>query len=374
MDKIATITFHRAHNFGSVLQTYALQEYICKMYKECNKEIQYQVIDFCSTEQKDLYSVFKPNVSWKNVIKNIITIPYAKKLQIKHRKFETFIEEEVNLTKKYCEERELLENPPVADYYISGSDQLWNVRTLDFSDVYYLNFVKSGKKLSYAASFGPLKIDWQHYVKEKYSHLLNDYDAISVRELGSKRNVEYLTGKQCQVNIDPTLLLSCNEWRKIQSNVDYNNGQYILLYCLEPTKKQLEIANAISGKLKLPIVILRYNNKNDMINRYVKKYESGPKDFLAYIDHAALVLSSSFHGTAYSLIYHKSFYVFDGMKDNRISEILRKTEMTERSIDSIKDIERVTLKPVDREKIDIVLAEERKRSKLYFQKVLQLKK
>jgi hypothetical protein len=62
------------------------------------------------------------------------------------------------------------------------------------------------------------------------------------------------------------------------------------------------------------------------------------------------------------------------MKDNRISEILRKTEMTERSIDSIKDIERVTLKPVDREKIDIVLAEERKRSKLYFQKVLQLKK
>ena len=69
MDKIATITFHRAHNFGSVLQTYALQEYICKMYKECNKEIQYQVIDFCSTEQKDLYSVFKPNVSWKNVIK-----------------------------------------------------------------------------------------------------------------------------------------------------------------------------------------------------------------------------------------------------------------------------------------------------------------
>ena len=167
MDKIATITFHRAHNFGSVLQTYALQEYICKMYKECNKEIQYQVIDFCSTEQKDLYSVFKPNVSWKNVIKNIITIPYAKKLQIKHRKFETFIEEEFNLTQKYCEERELLENPPVADYYISGSDQLWNVRTLDFSDVYYLNFVKSGKKLSYAASFGPLKIDWQHYDKEK---------------------------------------------------------------------------------------------------------------------------------------------------------------------------------------------------------------
>lgn len=373
MKKIATITFHRAHNFGSVLQTYALQEYVCNTCKENNEEVRYSVIDFCNLEQTKLYSVFKPNVSLKNIMKNIIVLPYAKKLKCKYEKFEKFIENEFNLTQRYYSEDEFIKEPPMADYYISGSDQLWNVRTLDFSDVYYLNFVEKGRKISYAASFGPLQINWKRYDEEKYRQLLSDYEFISVRETGSEKNVEYLTGRKCSVNIDPTLLISCDEWKKVQSNVNYNEGKYILLYCLEPTKKQLKMADAISKKVKLPIVILRYNNKNDIFNHYVKKYESGPKDFLAYIDHAALILSSSFHGTAFSLIYHKPFYVFDGMKDNRISEILIRTGMTERSLESIKDIEKVTLKLPDGEKIDKALAEERKKAKKYLEKALQLK-
>ena len=79
-------------------------------------------------------------------------------------------------------------------------------------------------------------------------------------------------------------------------------------------------------------------------NSFVKRYDSGPTDFLAYIDHAALVLSSSFHGTAFSLIYHKPFYVFNGMRDNRIAYILTKTDMVDHSLESLTDVERVTLK------------------------------
>ena len=170
MNRIATITFHRAHNFGSVLQTYALQEYVCNICKENDKDIQYYVIDYYNVKQKNIYSVFKSNTSWKNIIKNIITLPYAKKLKLKYEKFEKFIEEEYNLTRKYYTEEELIKNPPEADYYISGSDQLWNVRTLDFSDAYYLNLVEKGRKLAYAASVGPLKINWQQDDEEKYSH------------------------------------------------------------------------------------------------------------------------------------------------------------------------------------------------------------
>ena len=373
MKKIATITFHHAHNFGSALQAYALQQFVLSLYKE--NDVEYKIIDYYTELQEELYSVYKHDLSIKSTIKNFVAFLYSKQLKDKHQKFEDFLKNRCMLTRRYKNKQELREDIPIADVYISGSDQLWNVRAEDFDSVYYYDFLAdSCKRISYAASLGPLQIDWEKYDYKKYKDLISKYKSISVREKGSYNNLEKIIDIKCNINVDPTLLISKEEWQKIESKEIYNDGKYILLYCLEPSKEQLKIADEISKKLQLPIVILRYNNKNDVFNHFVKKYAAGPEDFLAYIDHAALVLSSSFHGTAYSLIYHKSFYVFDGMKDNRISEILRKTEMTERSIDSIKDIERVTLKPVDREKIDIVLAEERKRSKLYFQKVLQLKK
>ena len=313
MKKIATVTFHRAHNFGSVLQTYALQEYINMLCEERKIEVEYTLIDLFTENQQLLYNVFKKNNSFKNLVKNAITLPFAKQLKVKHQKFNAFIEEYFQLTERYRTDAELRNNPPVADYYISGSDQIWNVRAKDFSLSYYLDFVNEGKKISYAASFGPLKIEWDKYDKSKIAKLVNEYKDISVREQGSMTNIEELTEQVCEIHIDPTLLLKKEQWRKIQSNANYEKGKYILLYCLEPSKQQLEMANAISKKVGLPILVLRYNNKNDMFNHYVKKYDSGPKDFLAYIDHAALVLSSSFHGTAFSLIYHKPFYVFGGI-------------------------------------------------------------
>ena len=191
-----------------------------------------------------------------------------------------------------------------------------------------------------------------------------------IREKGSYNNLEKITDIKCNINVDPTLLISKEEWQKIESKEIYNDGKYILLYCLEPSKEQLKIADEISKKLQLPIVILRYNNKNDVFNHFVKKYAAGPEDFLAYIDHAALVLSSSFHGTAFSLIYHKPFYVLNGINDNRISEILNKTNMMERSLESIEDIKNVNLNKPDEKMIDLFLENERVRSELYLREAI----
>lgn len=372
MYKIATVTFHRAHNFGSVLQTYALQTYVQRIFEKQGQIVDYKIVDFYPEKQKEFYRIFKKERNIKNLVKNIMALPYKKKLEEKYSKFERFMEKNYNLTDQYKTEKELFENKPEVDCYISGSDQLWNVRSLDFSDIYYLSFAGEEKKISYAASFGPLKIDWKNYREEKYKKLLKKYECISVREKGSQKNVEYLTDESCSVNVDPTLLLSAEEWRRIQSTANYKNGQYILLYCLEPTKKQIKMAKMISKKLKLPIVVLRYNNKNDIINSFVKRYDSGPEDFLAYVDHAALVLSSSFHGTAFSMIYDKAFYVFDGKKDNRIFSLLSKMDMQDRSIETFDEIERVNLKKPSKEKIKKVLSEEEKASRTYLQKAFGL--
>ncbi|MFR2894389.1 MAG: polysaccharide pyruvyl transferase family protein [Mediterraneibacter gnavus] len=369
MKKIATITFHHAHNFGSALQAYALQQFVLSLYKD--SDVEYKIIDYYTELQEELYSVYKHDLSIKSIIKNFVAFLYSKQLKNKHQKFEDFLKNRCMLTRRYKNKQELIEDIPIADVYISGSDQLWNVRAEDFDSVYYYDFLADGcKRISYAASLGPLQIDWGKYDYKKYKDLISKYKSISVREKGSYNNLEKITDIKCNINVDPTLLISKEEWQKIESKEIYNDGKYILLYCLEPSKEQLKIADEISKKLQLPIVILRYNNKNDMFNHFVKKYAAGPEDFLAYIDHAALVLSSSFHGTAFSLIYHKPFYVLNGINDNRISEILNKTNMTERSLESIEDIKNVNLNKPDEKMIDLFLENERVRSELYLKEAI----
>lgn len=371
--KIATITFNHAHNHGSMLQTYALQQFICKLCKQVGVTVEYTVIDYDTDVQRELYNVFKSGLNAKSIAKNCIASLYYKALKARHAKFESFLRDKCHLSKRYATPQQLADSAPVADMYISGSDQLWNVRSQDFSDVYYLPFVKAGKRISYAASFGPLKIDWSKYDAPKYTNLLSNYQVISVREEGSADNVEHLTGTRPQVHLDPTFMLTVEEWRKVQSDANYRDGKYILLYCLEPSKAQLCVAKAISKKLDLPIVVLRYNNTNDWFNPFVHKYDAGPTDFLAYIDHAALVLSSSFHGTAFSLIYHKPFYVFNGLTDNRISSILHSIGLEERSIETIADIEKIKIDAIDADRIDAFLDDERARSTNYLTESIGLK-
>lgn len=363
--KITTITFNHAHNHGSMLQTFALQQFVKKLGHTRNVDIDYIVIDYYTSFQQKLYDIFQKGISTKSIIKNCIAILHYAKLKTRHEKFDCFIQTHCQLTKRYCTLQEIANDIPVADVYISGSDQIWNVRSRDFSDAYYLPFVKLGKRISYAASFGPLKIDWDKYHAAKYTSLLSEYQAISVREEGSADNVEQLIGNRPKVHLDPTFMLTADEWRKIQSNANYKDGKYILLYCLEPSKSQIRMAKAISRKLNLPVVVLRYNNKNDWFNPFIHKYDAGPMDFLSYIDHAALVLSSSFHGTAFSLIYHKPFYVFNGLTDNRISSILNNVGLENRSIENIADIAKVSLEAIDAKRIEDFLNKERARSTQY---------
>lgn len=372
MTKIGTVTFHGAQNFGSVLQTYALQEFITGLYKEAEKDCEYRVINYRTAFQKSFYSLYKSVKNPKNIIKNAVAFQHSSALKVKNQKFEDFLKTYINLTDEVSQPDELEKFSSAFDCYISGSDQIWNVRAADFESAYYLDFVKNGKKISYAASFGPLKIDWNLYNKDKFASLLSEYAAISVREKGSQERVKELLDKSCDIHVDPTFLLSKKQWQTIQSDANYHDGQYILLYCLEPSKEQLHMAEAISEKLNLPILVTRYNNKNDIINGFVKKYDAGPLDFLSYIDHAALVLSSSFHGTAFSMIYNKPFYVFGGMKDSRISSILRIAGIEDRSIEEYDDIKNVELSNLDFATVNDIINFEKQRSREYLSYALSI--
>lgn len=373
---IRTVTFHRAHNFGSVLQAYALQRFVEMLAEEYGETVDYKIIDYYSDVQRELYSVFKSGRNLKTVVKNAIAMRHYGDLRARHRKFERFISEKLHLTATtYDNPRQMRNNVPQADYYIAGSDQIWNVRARDASPLYYLGFTPDyAVRISYAASFGPLAIDWAKYDAGAYSRLLKRFDHISVRETGSAANVKVLTGADAAILGDPTFLLGREQWREVQSDAANGEKPYILLYCLEPTSEQIDMVKAVAGHLDLPVVVLRYNNKNDWFNPFEKRYATGPEDFLSYVDGAALVLSSSFHGTAFSLIYGKPFYVLNGRGDLRISSILDNVGLGDRSLECVSDACRTALTPVPQGQIAAFLGENRRKGRDFLAKALQFAK
>ena len=362
--RIGTITFHGSYNYGSVLQAYALQQFVLYLYPQSK----YEIINFRPEVQKEMYWQTYPPVTLKTVVKGIMRLPYWNFLKRQAEAYEEFFVKYLNLTAEVTES-ELPQLSDKYDCFISGSDQIFNIRNRDFSLAYLLNFTDSPNKLSYAASMGPLAIDWGKYDKDKYVKYLRQFKFLSLREQHSKEMADYLLKTNTsEIHIDPTFLLTAEEWRKIQSKRNYNNGKYILIYCLEPSKRHLEIAKKLSKETKLPIVSTGYRNKYDYCNPFVKFYDAGPTDFLALIDNAEMVLTSSFHGTAFSIIYDKKFWVIDGMEDNRICNLLKLMELETNNIpvDQSKDFAKQQPQTAKAVNAYSVIMKERERSKEYF--------
>ena len=339
MKKIATLTFHSAYNYGSVLQAYALQEFCLKILKEHDEKCDYKVINLRLPSQKEQYAIIRRNFNKKNMIRNVLTIPFYFQIKEKNKKFEEFINEYLNITKEFNSLKDIENCKEIQNFdcYISGSDQIWNVDALDFSKAYYLPFVKNGRKISYAASFGQSLVAIKN--NKEYLELLKDYDYVSVREEKSR---DFLKDKGCKneivVNVDPTLLLEKKDWGKFIKK-DAFQHDYILFYTLYPSKKVLQCAKKIAKILKLPVVVTKFNNQNDYFTMFQKKYNAGPIDFLNLVYHAKFVISSSFHGTVFSILFEKPFYsIINGEHDLRIETLLNKVGLDDRIIYKENDI------------------------------------
>lgn len=370
MKKIATITFHSSYNYGSNLQAYALQEYIKKI---SNEPIDYKIINLRTNIQKEMYKSIYEKSGIKNSIKKILFLKYKNQLELKQKNFEDFIQNKLQITKEYNSYEELMNEKFDFDYYISGSDQLWNLKAKDFDWSNYLEFVKKGKKISYAASYGPKKQNWNEEQKKRITKDLTEYEHLSVREQGSYNNIYDLTGRKPEINVDPTMLLEKNDWIKLIGKKTIVKGDYILLYDLKGRKEDLELAKQISKMLDLPVVITKYMDIKTHFSSFKKHYECGPIEFLNLIYNSKLVLSSSFHGNVFSVILNKPFFALNGINDFRIKTMLEKFELTTRSISS-NDLEEKCKKAfeIDYKKTETMLNKERSKSEEYLKEALDM--
>lgn len=368
--KIGTITFHSSYNYGSNLQAYALQRFVEKI---CKNNCKYEIINLRTNIQKNMYKLCFEKTNLKYIIKSIIFYFQKADLIEKNRKFEEFIQNELNITKEYNTLDELKKAYFDYDYCISGSDQLWNLNALDFDWANFLEFTNKGEKVSYAASFGPKSQSWTKDEQLRIKKDLLKYKCISVRDEASYDNVFKLTGLKPEINVDPTMLLTIDDWNKLIDSERKISKKYIVLYDLKGELETFKIAKKIGKLLKMPVYIIKDNIKAQMFLSLKKYYNCGPKDFLNLIKNAEMVLSTSFHGTVFSVIFHKPFLVINGANDFRINTLLKKMALEDRTVekDNIKEKCQEVYK-IDFKKSDALLKKEQEKAKDYLIKALEI--
>ena len=363
--KIGIVTFHNAHNYGAVLQVFALQNVL-------KEENDVEVINYRNREVEAIYKIFRINK------KNIFTICkslfgdfiYYRKDKKRYKSFNEFINNNLNLSKEYKNEKQLLDNPPKLDIYITGSDQVWNYSIAKNVNIYTLNFGgEDVKRISYAASIGE-ETFYSDYL-EQYKNNISKLDAISVREKSAQTYIQKLINKEVALTLDPTLLIKKEEWDKYIIDKKEKNEKYIFAYIVEDNEECFKILNYLSGITGYKVIYAGRRNKN-IKNILENAYSRGPLDFISLIKNAEYVIATSFHATVFSILYHKKFWIIPHIKTGgRVTSLLETLEIRNRAVDSLDEFKTKKYdEKIDYEKVDIILEKERQKSKKWLKNAI----
>lgn len=302
MKKVGIFTYMLS-NYGAVLQCYALQKYL-----STNKFLDVEVIDFTTKEHIESASIFNHTISNKLVrtVYNFTILLHYTKLKQRKKRTEHFKRTNIKFSNRYDNMDDLLKNPPKEDYYITGSDQVFNLNS-PYYNVYYLGFSKGkARKIAYAPSFGHCNFNENLWCK--ISSYIYDFDSLSCREKTGAEYLTYKTGKDVPVLVDPTLLLDKKEWTLVSVKPNYKKN-YILIYDLNGGEKLVDIAREIKKIYDLEIICITNNvTKRYKVDKQV--FDAGPGEFVGWIANATCVVTDSFHGTVFSIINRKPFYTY----------------------------------------------------------------
>lgn len=364
--KIDLITMHRVINYGSVLQTYATVKYLEKMGHEV------EVIDYIPKRfrTKNVFLFVNPRRN-KSIFHKILFICISFPGRLAHHHiFSSFINNNYKVTdKKYYSIEDLKKDVPYADVYITGSDQVWNSSFENKVDqAYFLDFVPKGKKrIAYAASFGKTELD--EYEIDEVKELIHKYDSISVREDSAINILEKLGRYDGQHVIDPTLLLTKEEWEN-KASKRIIKDKYVLIYQLNPSDKLIKYANQIAKEEGLKVAKFGWDYIKPRGVDINLSYRT-PEDFLSAIKYADFIVTDSFHGTIFSLNFNKQFICVAPPKySTRLESILRETELEYRLIgeDSL-EMKKIFSK-IDYDKINLHFQESREEAKKYLMEAI----
>ena len=316
MKTIGIITYHHYYNYGTMLQALALQEKVEQL------GYQAELIDFKQDNSLSRYEMLKLRIKRMPVYikerkKYRALADSREKIKEKNELFEQFYKTYLHVgKKKYTTTQQLMENPPVYDGYVVGSDQTWNPFVANSPEAFFLPFVENKSK---KGSYGPsLAVKSLSDEKEKeYRKKLSNFSFLSCREQDGAQLLSRITQKEVKCVLDPTLLLSAKEWRKY-CEFEIPKEPYILVYFLGEKSEHRRAVEKIQKLTNWKIISLPAAYL-EMENNDYKKVWGGPKEFLSLIRGAALICTDSFHGTMFSINFQRNFFSFCKSSDSEES-------------------------------------------------------
>ena len=302
--KICTITCHDVYNVGASLQAYALQTYLKSLGHDV-KIIDYKP-DYLSKHYR-LDVVGNPKYDKPFVREAYLLAKLPGRLRVLPRKkaFDSFTAKHLDLTRRYVSNEELKADPPEADAFFAGSDQIWNPLFPNGKDpAFYLDFVQRGICASYAASFAV--DEFPQELREVTAQYLSRFDHIAVRETSGLSVLKTLGITNAVTVLDPVFLLDRAQWEAMAEKPERCEKPYLLVYDFDNSPAVRKLAERIAAERGLHIYSI-FNLP------YAERCFPlcGPETFLGLMQHAAFVLSNSFHATAFSVIFEKEFAVVE---------------------------------------------------------------
>ena len=344
--KIAILTIPDNNNYGNRLQNYAVEQVLKKIK-----------MDYVVT-------IWDKRLNIQNMKKILKLLLASKSSRKRYNNFRRF-------TNKYTNPKYIgysINNKKIYDFIVIGSDQIWNFNW-HLKRNQFLYKISKEKNISFAASFGISKIN--DYLKDEYIKILNNISRLSVREDRGKEIVEELTGrKDVEVLVDPTMLLTAEEWDKVSKKPTMlKTDKYILNYFLgELSEERRKEINRVAKENNCEVI--------NILDKNSPFYECGPSEFLYLEKHAFLICTDSFHSSIFAIIYNRPFLVYNRedkevSMNSRLETLLSKFKLEKRKYSSKITKDNLVCNYMETYKI---LEKERKKSFEFLERSLVLSK
>lgn len=372
MSKIGIATVYTGYNYGSALQAYATKCILFEMgYDAELLKLSGSLLPGRDVRFKKLFTVIFRSLFHLNGLKSLKNYKESISKKMPERSvayFDKFIADSLN--PQYVSYGSLKKMAKGEEYaaFICGSDQVWNSSVYYVDPFYYLRFAPATKRVAFAPSFGRDFVP--DYNRKKITKFVSEIKNLSVRESSGVDIIKDLTGRGAELLLDPTLVLSAEEWIRVLDLKDVANEKYLLAYFLDtPSKKAIDTIYYIRSKYGLKIINLPYLNDRLTTDELGL---AGPREFVNFIKNAAFVCTDSFHGTAFSLNFNIPFYTFERNYGNaakqsaRIESILKLVSQTERYEPSnVDDCMNISF-----ENVNAFLESERSKARRYLDEAL----
>ncbi|TKJ32450.1 MAG: hypothetical protein CEE38_23225 [Planctomycetes bacterium B3_Pla] len=314
------------------------------------------VIDYRTALHTRNRRIFRPSNRGlaRTIPKYAVLLARYSRLKRRRQRFDQFIREYLNLSdKQYTSYADLVDNLPPYDAFVCGSDQIWSpYSTLD--PAYFLCFANGSeiRRIAYAPSFGvsALPEELREMLRERISNIPH----LSVREHQGRSIIKELTGRDAEVVLDPTLLLSATDWTAMTKSAQIKSP-YILVYAFQNKPILSALVRDIRERIGLPLptVAVTTGPANGLRGVDTAIFDAGPQEFLGLLSQAACVCTDSFHGTGFSILFRKPFFtVLPPLVGSRLSSLLERLELTSQLMTGTKDV------PADPLKLDFCRAEQ----------------